>query len=64
MQNLKLILEKTLSNWLPGKWVLFLEILDEDVFEVEFSDDSGKAYAMLSIKKEGLIHLHYSPVAA
>ena len=41
-----------------------IEILDEDVFEVEFSDDLGKAYAMLALKKEDLIPLHYSPVAA
>ena len=41
-----------------------LEILDDNVFEVEFSDDLGNAYAIFSLKKEDLIHLHYSPVAA
>ena len=55
---------------IPGKPLVagqvgtVVEILDEGVFEVEFSDDSGKAYAMLALKKEDLIHLHYSPVAA
>ena len=47
-----------------GQVGTILEILDEDVFEVEFSDDLGKAYAILSLKKEDLMHLHYSPVAA
>ena len=47
-----------------GQVGTIIEILDEDVFEVEFSDNLGKAYAMLSLKKEDLIHLHYSPVAA
>ena len=55
------ILEK---SSVAGQVGTILEILDKDVFEVEFSDDLGKAYAMLSLKKEDLIHLHYSPVAA
>jgi len=41
-----------------------LEVLEAGVFEVEFSDDHGKTYAMLPLKKEELIHLHYCPVAA
>ena len=52
------------KSLVAGQVGTILEILDEDVFEVEFSDDLGKAYAMLSLKKEDLIHLHYSPVAA
>ena len=53
--------EKTL---VAGQVGTIIEILDEDAFEVEFSDNLGKAYAMLSLKKVDLIHLHYSPVAA
>ena len=52
------------KSLVAGQVGTVLEILDDDVFEVEFSDDLGKAYAMLSLKKEDLIHLHYSPVAA
>jgi hypothetical protein len=52
------------KSLVTGQVGTILEILDKDVFEVEFSDDLGKAYAMLALKREDLIHLHYSPVAA
>ena len=52
------------KSLIAGQVGTVLEILDKGVFEVEFSDDSGKAYAMLALKKKDLIHLHYSPVAA
>ncbi len=52
------------KSLVAGQVGTILEILDKDVFEVEFSDDLGKAYAMLALKREDLIHLHYSPVAA
>lgn len=39
-----------------------VEILSSDVFEVEFSDDQGKTYAMLPLKGEQLIVLHTGPV--
>lgn len=41
-----------------------VEILEPGVFEVEFSDDNGHCYAMLALKQEEIIPLHYSPVAA
>jgi len=41
-----------------------VEVFDKETFEVEFSDDEGRAYAMVSLKKDDLIVLHYSPVAA
>lgn len=41
-----------------------VEILAPDAFEVEFSDDCGRAYAMVALKAEDLMVLHYSPVAA
>ena len=40
-----------------------VEILDTDVFEVEFCDDQGHTYAMGAFKRQDLIVLHYSPVA-
>ena len=41
-----------------------LEILDDGVFEVEFSDNEGRAYAMMPLKADQLMALHYSPVEA
>ena len=39
-----------------------VEELSPGVFEVEFSDDRGKTYAMLPLKAEQLIVLHTSPI--
>jgi hypothetical protein len=39
-----------------------VEILAPDIFEVEFSDDSGRTYASLPMKAERLIVLHHQPV--
>ncbi|MGE3240639.1 MAG: DUF4926 domain-containing protein [Pirellulales bacterium] len=41
-----------------------VEILAPDVFEVEFSDDSGRTYAQLPLKTEQLLVLHTAPVPA
>ncbi len=37
-----------------------VEALGQSAYEVEFCGDDGKAYAMLAIKEEDLIALHYS----
>ncbi len=37
------------DNWVPG------------VYEVEFSDDNGRAYAMVALKAEQLMRLHHAP---
>jgi hypothetical protein len=37
------------ENWTPG------------VYEVEFCDDNGKAYAMVVLKPQQLIRLYYEP---
>ncbi|GAA6621287.1 hypothetical protein NUACC26_071060 [Scytonema sp. NUACC26] len=39
-----------------------VELLAPNVFEVEFSDNSGNTYAMLTLKAEHLMVLHYEPV--
>ena len=39
-----------------------VEALAPDVFEVEFSDDEGHAYASLALKASQLLILHYEPV--
>jgi hypothetical protein len=36
-----------------------VEILAPDVFEVEFSDDEGQAYATLALRSDQLMVLHY-----
>lgn len=37
------------ENWVPG------------VYEVEFCDESGKAYAMTALRAEQLMRLHHEP---
>ena len=37
------------ENWAP------------DVYEVEFCDDDGRAYAMVALKAEQLMRLHHAP---
>jgi hypothetical protein len=39
-----------------------VEILSPGVFEIEFSDDAGKTYAMLPLPADELIVLHTAPV--
>ncbi|MDQ7024346.1 MAG: DUF4926 domain-containing protein [Anaerolineae bacterium] len=41
-----------------------VEILDEDMYEVEFSDASGRTYAMLALHTRQLMILHYTPLSA
>ena len=38
-----------------------VEVLARGVFEVEFSDDSGKTYATLALRADQLLVLHYEP---
>lgn len=39
-----------------------VESLAPGVFEVEFSDDEGRAYASLALEASQLLVLHYEPV--
>jgi hypothetical protein len=39
-----------------------VENLGPDVYEVEFSDDDGLAYAELAIPADQLLVLHYKPL--
>lgn len=41
-----------------------VESLGPGVYEVEFSDDSGRTYAMLALREEQLMALHHQPVTA
>ena len=38
------------ESWAPG------------VYEVEFSDDQGRTYAMVALKAEQLMRLHHEPI--
>lgn len=39
-----------------------VEVLEPEVFEVEFADDEGRAYASVALKAEQLLVLRYEPV--
>jgi hypothetical protein len=41
-----------------------VESLADDAFEVEFSDDRGRTYAQVALKREQLLPLHYRPSKA
>jgi len=41
-----------------------VEELAPGIFEIEFSDDQGRAYTMLGLPAEKLIVLHYEPALA
>ena len=45
-----------------GQVGTIVELLGPDVYEVEFSDDEGRAYASAALRSEQLIVLHYQPV--
>lgn len=40
-----------------------VEVLDPGVFEVEFSDNQGRTYAMLALPEDKLMVLYHQPVA-
>jgi hypothetical protein len=41
-----------------------VDVLDENVYEVEFSDNNGQTYAVLALPSDQLMPLRYSPQAA
>jgi len=41
-----------------------VELLNDAAFEVEFCDNEGKTYALLALRSDQLMILHYAPVAA
>jgi hypothetical protein len=52
------------ENLLRGQVGTAIEQWEKDVFEVEFSDHEGRTYAMLPLRADQLIVLHYEPVEA
>ena len=55
------IAEKNLSSGQVGSVV---EVLGPDVFEVEFSDQNGKMYALAALNACDLLVLRYEPIRA
>jgi hypothetical protein len=45
-------------NLRQGEVGTVVEILEPDVFEVEFCDEEGQAYAMLALRADDLMVLH------
>ena len=45
-----------------GQVGTIVEVLEPDVFEVEFSDDAGQTYASLALSAAHLMVLHYQPL--
>lgn len=41
-----------------------VEVLAPEVYEVEFSDDEGRTYAMLPLRREQIMLLHFNREAA
>jgi Domain of unknown function (DUF4926) len=41
-----------------------IEVLDREVYEIEFSDDRGRTYAQLPLRTDQLLVLHYDPQPA
>lgn len=46
-----------------GQVGTIVELLAPDVFEVEFSDDEGRTYAMTALRSDQIMVLHHRPVA-
>lgn len=47
-----------------GQVGTIVERLGPDVFEVEFTDDQGRAYASLALRASQVMPLHYQPARA
>lgn len=52
------------SGLVRGQVGTVVEKLGRDVYEVEFSDDSGRTYAQLALGADQLLVLHYQPQRA
>ena len=70
MKPIKLLDVVALPTDLPerklqrGQVGTVVEKLAPDVYEVEFSDNEGRTFAMLAVKEKKLLVLHYEPAMA
>ena len=68
--HMKLLDVVTLTRDIPehhlvrGQVGTIVEVLGAGAFEVEFSDDSGRTYAIAALKSADLIVLSYKPAHA
>jgi len=68
--GIKLLNVVALTEALPerklqlGQVGTVVEELAPDVFEVEFTDNDGRAFASLALQARQLLVLHYEPVQA
>jgi hypothetical protein len=46
---------------LKGQVGTIVEILSDEIFEVEFSNNKGITYSLLPLKSSQLIQLHFNP---
>lgn len=69
-QEIKLLDVVALIEDLPGRKLrrgqvgTVVELLTPGVFEVEFTDNDGRAFASLALKDDQLLLLHYQPLEA
>ena len=71
MKNkVKLLDVIALTKNLPEKGLIagqvgtVVEILEQNVFEVDFSDEEGQTYASVALRFDQIIVLHYEPTKA
>ncbi len=68
MPEIPLFAEVALTENVPaaglvrGQVGAVVERLARDVYEVEFTDDDGQAYAIVALKTPQLMRLHHQPV--
>ncbi len=51
------------QNLQRGQVGTIVEVHAPGVYEVEFSDDAGRTYAMVALRAEQLLALHYEPIS-
>lgn len=72
MSSLRLVIYAIIQFIFIAKEILELECKEGTVVEevvkgvilVEFNDDQGQTYAMVPLRTDQLMYLHYAPVAA
>ena len=50
------------ASLVRGQVGTVVEVLGPEVFEVEFSDDTGRTYASAALKAHDLLRLHHEPL--
>lgn len=51
-------------NLKRGQVGTIVEVLEPGVFEVEFTGNDGRTYAMIALSASSLMQLHYQPAEA